>query len=87
MKQQRNSKIIIVTAVMLFFISNIVMAQVSPQGNINITNYPGDRIAAGNYFYNCCFCYKLSTATFTFKQIAAGITGVAAGIDCNMVGE
>lgn len=45
MKQQRNSKIIFVTAIMLFFIANIVVAQVPPQGKYNTTNYPEDRKA------------------------------------------
>ena len=45
MKQQRNSKIIFVTTVMLFFIANLVVAQVPPQGKYNITNYPEDRKA------------------------------------------
>ena len=45
MKQQRNFKMIIITVIILFFTSNIVMAQVPPAGKYNATNYPEDRKA------------------------------------------
>ena len=45
MKQQRNCIMIIITVTILFFTSNLVMAQVPPEGKYNTTNYPEDRKA------------------------------------------
>jgi hypothetical protein len=45
MQQHRNFKMIMITAIMLFFISNISMAQAPPEGKYNTTNYPEDRKA------------------------------------------
>ena len=45
MKQQRNCIMIIITVIILFFTSNLVMAQVPPEGKYNTTNYPEDRKA------------------------------------------
>jgi hypothetical protein len=45
MNQQRKLKMIIITVMILFFTSNIVMAQIPPEGKYNTTNYPEDRKA------------------------------------------
>jgi hypothetical protein len=45
MKQQRNCIMIIINVIILFFTSNLVMAQVPPEGKYNVTNYPEDRKA------------------------------------------
>ena len=45
MKQQLNYKMILVTAIMVFFGSTSMMAQVPPSGKYNTTNYPEDRKA------------------------------------------
>lgn len=45
MHQHRHLKMIMIAAVMLFFTSNITMAQAAPEGKYNITNYPEDRKA------------------------------------------
>ncbi len=43
MKQQLNYKMILVTAIIMFFVSRSIMAQVPPSGKYNTTNYPEDR--------------------------------------------
>jgi hypothetical protein len=45
MKQQRNFKMLLVTAISVVFISSTAMAQVPPTGKYNTTNYPEDRKA------------------------------------------
>ncbi|MEO7044074.1 MAG: DUF4440 domain-containing protein [Ferruginibacter sp.] len=45
MKQKRNFKTIIFTVIIIFFTSNILKAQVPPEGKYNTTNYPEDRKA------------------------------------------
>ena len=45
MKQQLNFKILLVTAIIVFFGSTSLMAQVPPSGKYNTTNYPEDRKA------------------------------------------
>ena len=45
MNLQCKFKIIIITVIILFFTSNIVMAQIPPQGKYDTTNYPEDRKA------------------------------------------
>ena len=45
MKQQHFFKMMIITVIILFFTSNIVMAQVPPEGKYNTNNYPEDRKA------------------------------------------
>ncbi len=45
MKQQRNLKMMMITVVILFFTTNILMAQVPPAGKYNTSNYLEDRKA------------------------------------------
>ena len=45
MKQLLNSKMIMVTAIIVLFVSTTTMAQVPPSGKYNTTNYPEDRKA------------------------------------------
>ena len=45
MKQLLNSKMIMVTAIIVLFVSTTTMAQVPPTGKYNNTNYPEDRKA------------------------------------------
>ena len=45
MKQQLNYKMILATAIIVFFVSTNTMAQVPPVGKYNTTNYPEDRKA------------------------------------------
>jgi len=45
MKQQLNYKMIMITVIILFFVSTSIMAQVPPAGKYNTTNYPEDRKA------------------------------------------
>ncbi len=45
MKQQLNYKMILATAIIVFFVSTNTMAQVPPAGKYNTTNYPEDRKA------------------------------------------
>ena len=40
-----NYKAIMMMSIIMFFTSNIVMAQVPPEGKYNTTNYPEDRKA------------------------------------------
>ncbi len=43
MKQQLNYKMILLTGIILFFVSRNIVAQVPPSGKYNISNYPEDR--------------------------------------------
>ena len=45
MKQQLNYKMILVTSIIMLFVSTITMAQVPPIGKYNTINYPEDRKA------------------------------------------
>jgi hypothetical protein len=45
MKQHLNYKMILVTAIIVLFVSTTTMAQVPPAGKYNTTNYPEDRKA------------------------------------------
>ena len=45
MKQLLNCKTILITAIIMLFISTTTMAQVPPAGKYNTTNYPEDRKA------------------------------------------